>query len=84
MHHYLLKTNASCQDFPRLFLQEFDVSIVGQRDIRATIEEFILHPPFREKGRFLWLAGVWVVVWDIWGKRNDTVFRGRDRDPCEA
>ncbi|TYK13429.1 ACT11D09.5 [Cucumis melo var. makuwa] len=39
------------------FLQEFGVSHAGHRGIRATIEEFLLHLSFREKGRFLWLAG---------------------------
>lgn len=37
------------------FLQELDVSLAGQRALRGT--EFLLHLPFREKGRFLWLAG---------------------------
>lgn len=45
--------------------------------IRGTIEKFLLHPPFREKGRFLWLAEMCVVIWDVWEERNDLVFRGR-------
>ena len=49
-----------------------------------TIEVFLLHLPFREKCRFLWLAGVYAVLWDIWGERSDKVFRGRERDPCEV
>lgn len=59
-------------------MQEFDVNIASQRDVRVTIKEFLLDPPFREKGSFLWLARVYAVVWDISRERNDGVFRGRD------
>lgn len=44
------------------FLQEFDSIFVGQRSVRVTIEEFLLHPPFREKWCILWLAGVCAVI----------------------
>ena len=47
------------------FLQEFDVSFAGLCSISATIEKFLLQPPFKEKGSFLWLAGVCVIIWDI-------------------
>ena len=59
------------------FFQEFGISFAGTRSVRAMIEEFLLHSPFRDKGSFLWLAGVCAVMWDIWGKRNDRVLRGR-------
>ena len=45
-------------------------------EARVRSEEFLLHPPFRENGCFLWLAGVCAIMWDIWGKRNERVFRG--------
>lgn len=66
------------------FLQEFDVRIVGQKDVCAIVREFLLHSPFREKGWFLWFAGVCAMLWDIWRERNNRVFCGRDRDPYEV
>ncbi|KAA0038442.1 ACT11D09.5 [Cucumis melo var. makuwa] len=39
------------------FLSEFGVSYVGHQSVRVMMKEFLLHPPFEEKGRFLWLAG---------------------------
>lgn len=40
------------------------------------IEEFLLHPPLEKKGVFSCLARVCAVIWDVWGERNDRVFRG--------
>lgn len=48
-----------------------------------TIEEFLLHLPFRDEEVFLLLAGACVVIWDIWDERNDQVFRGRKREYSE-
>lgn len=48
------------------FLQELDVSLAGQRALRGT--EFLLHLPFREKGRFLWLAGVFMCFGTFGGR----------------
>nr|ADN33690.1 SIL1 [Cucumis melo subsp. melo] len=59
-----------------------DVSFAGLHSIRAMIEEFLLHPPSRDKGVFLWLAEVCAVVWYIWGERNDRVFWGHS-DPAK-
>ena len=53
------------------FLLEFGVSFVILRSIRATIEEFLLHQPFNEKGGFSWCVGVCAIIWDIWDERND-------------
>ena len=49
------------------------LALLGRETFGAIIEEFLLHLPFRENGRFLWLARVCSVVWDIWGERNDSV-----------
>lgn len=46
------------------------------------IGEFLLHPPFREKGQFLRLTGVCAILRDL-GVRNNHVFRGLERDPSE-
>lgn len=62
------------------FLQELGVCFVGSRSDRATIKEFLLHLPFNDKGGFLLLVGVCTIVWDIWGERNDRVFRGREKE----
>lgn len=40
------------------FLQEFDVSLAGQRTVCGTIEEFLLHLPFRERLFFVVRWGV--------------------------
>ena len=61
------------------FLQDFDFNFVGQRSARAMIEEFLHHPPFREKWCILWLVGVCAMIWDVWGERNDRVFSSRER-----
>lgn len=53
-----------------------------QRDIRLMIEQFLLHPPFKEKSH-LWFQEVCALLWD-WGERNNRVFRGVDRDPNEV
>ena len=45
--------------------------------------QFLLHPPFSDKGGFSWRAGVCAVIWDIWGERNARVFRGRERRDSE-
>ncbi|TYK23974.1 DNA repair protein RAD51-like protein 4 isoform X1 [Cucumis melo var. makuwa] len=51
--------------------------------VKVTIEEFLLHLPFRDEEVFLLLAGACVVIWDIWDERNDQVFRGRKREYSE-
>ena len=48
--------------------------IARQRDICLMMGEFCLHPPFKEKGRFLCFMGVCALLWDIWGERNNGVF----------
>ena len=35
------------------------------------------------RGSFLWRAEVFAIIWDIWYKRNDRVFRGRERGHSE-
>ena len=32
--------------------------LLKQMDISDLMEKFLLHPPFRENGQFLWLIGV--------------------------
>ena len=54
-----------------------DVSIAGQRDVRAMIKEFLLHLPFREKGRFLWLFGVCAIMWVFGGREMIEFLEGR-------
>lgn len=58
------------------FLLEFGVNFVCLRSVRVTIEEFLLHPPFSEKGGLLWRTRVCTI---LWGERNVTVFRGKER-----
>lgn len=48
------------------------------------IEEFLLHLPFCERGRFLWMAEVCAIMWNHWGKRNNRVFRGSEREPSDV
>lgn len=54
------------------------------RDAKDMIEKFPLNLPFRERGHFLWLASVCMVVWVLWGKRNSRVFKGVKRDSREV
>lgn len=49
----------------------------GTRDI---IKEFLLHPPFREKGQFLWLARICAIMCNLWGKMYNRVFEGLERE----
>ena len=57
------------------FSQEFNFPVAGQRRIQAIIEESL--PSAFQKGRPTFVAcQVCVVVWDIWGERNEKVFRG--------
>lgn len=51
-----------------VFLQEFNDSIAWQGDVCVMIEEYLLHPSSCEGGRFLWLAVVCMVVWNIWAR----------------
>lgn len=60
------------------FLRSF--SQKKKKRCRVTIEPFLLHRLFSEKGWLLWLAGVCAVILDAWGERNDRVFHGRERD----
>lgn len=65
-----------------IFFKAFGVSIAyclfrGTRDI---IEEFLLHPPFREKGQFLWLARICAIMCNLWGKMYNRVFEGLERE----
>ena len=49
-----------------------------------------LPPSFKEKGCFLSLGcflsfgAVCSVIWDLWGEKNNRVFRGFESDPCEV
>ena len=63
------------------FLQKFGIQIAGQRTIRTRLEEFLLHPPLKEKGWILQFAGVCAVVWDTCRERNKRVFRGLEKNP---
>lgn len=67
-----------CTGHVEFFLQEFGVSYAGLWSIHVMIEEFLLHPPFRERGSFLWLVAVHV-LWDMGGRgggagRNNRCF----------
>lgn len=42
------------------------------------------NPPFKEKGCFLWLAGVCALSCDFWEEKNNRVFCGVERDPSEV
>lgn len=53
----------------------FDFVLANQRDICMVIGEFLLHSPFKEKGCLLWFVGVFGLLWDLWGKRKNEVFR---------
>ena len=44
------------------------------------IEEFLLYLLFRENGHFLRLVGTCALLWDLWGERNNRVFRGLEKD----
>lgn len=59
------------------------MQIVLQKDVSSMIEEFLLHLPFKDRGCFLWFAGVCAVLCNILGKRINRMFRGMDRDPSE-
>lgn len=50
-------------------MQKFEVLLVGHHDVCVVIAEFLLHPSFRDKGRFLWFAGVWCAMGYL-GERN--------------
>ena len=63
------------------FFQVFGMMSACHRDVSAMIEEFLLNSPFGERGWFLWLVSVYVVLWVLWGERNNRVFRGVERDP---
>lgn len=64
--------------------QEFDFMLAHRGDVGSSIAEFLLYPPFRKKGRFLWLVGVCALLWVLWSERNNRVFRGVKRDPCDV
>ena len=58
--------------------------LTRQKDVRLMIREYLLHLPFKEKGRFLLWADVCAVLWGLWGERKNRVFRGVERDPREV
>lgn len=65
------------------FFQNFGMSTVCHRVVRDMIEEFLLNPPFGEKGRFLWCVSVCAILWVLWDERNSMVFRGVEKG-CEG
>lgn len=67
-----------------LFLQEFEVSLAWQREVHLVIGEFLIHLPLRKKGCFLRCVGVCAVIRNLWGERNNIVFRCVGREPCEV
>lgn len=60
------------------------VQIAGQTDVREAIGESLLHLPFSKKSHFLWFAGMCALLWDVYGGRNNKVFRGLEKDHSEV
>lgn len=44
------------------------------------IKEFLLNPPFGERGWFLCRACVCAIMWVLWDERNRRVFRAVERE----
>lgn len=65
------------------FFQEFDVSFAAKGTsvlrLRSSFSIYLL-----ERDPFLWFAGVCTMIWDLWGERNDRLFRGRNKNPYET
>lgn len=51
-----------------------------QHNFSAMMDEFLLILPHGERGYFLWLAGVCVILWVLWGEQSSRIFRGVDKD----
>lgn len=41
------------------------------------IEEYLTHASLREKGKFLWHASVWAILWGLWGELTIESLEGR-------
>lgn len=38
--------------------------------VREMIKKLLLHPPFRERGKSLWQAGVRGISWELWSESS--------------
>lgn len=80
MDHILLSCNIALS-FWSHFFEMLGFPLAPHKDLSEIIKVFLLHPPFRDKGNILWhVWGVWFVVRDLLGERNDGVFRGVEKD----
>lgn len=59
-----------------IFLKCFRVSLTRTRDCQAMMEEVLLSLPFKDRGRLLWLASFFSILWGIWLERNILVMIG--------
>lgn len=66
------------------FLLAFRFLLARHKDTSVMIKEFLLHPSFCEKGQFFLCFGVCITFWVLWGKWNNRVFRGLERDPSDV
>lgn len=44
------------------FLEDFDVCLAFNRVYSLTVEEILLHSPFRDKGQFMWRSSIFAVL----------------------
>lgn len=58
----------------------FGREIAYPRAVGNLIEEYLLNLVVGEEGKFLWSASVCVILWFLWGGRNNSIFRGVERD----
>lgn len=61
------------------FFQTFGFSLARRRVTSDMNRVFLLYLPFCEKECFLWMVGVCVVLWVLWGEGNNQLFWGSDR-----
>lgn len=48
------------------------------------IGEFLFRLPLRGKGRFLWLVELCAIMQNLWGERNNSMFRGLDKQSSDV
>lgn len=76
---HVLKSYDVAYDVCSRFFAEFGLVLAKQKFCREMIEKFLHHPPFREKGKFLWQVGVCVILWRLWGVCYLVVALGREK-----